>query len=82
MATQAFSFFLDEHSKPFENIFDEWIDNEVYKYSIDEIMNRFNPEVINAKDRFHEIVTVPEPKKTPTDLGTVSNLLLLLIYFG
>jgi hypothetical protein len=60
METQAFSLFLEEHNRPKVNIFDEWVDKAMYRTPIDEIMSKY----VNVnRERFPEIVTMPELKK-------------------
>eukprot|EP01119_Soliformovum_irregulare_P015900 TRINITY_DN4546_c0_g3_i1.p1 TRINITY_DN4546_c0_g3~~TRINITY_DN4546_c0_g3_i1.p1 ORF type:complete len:1390 (-),score=369.29 TRINITY_DN4546_c0_g3_i1:38-4207(-) len=62
METQAFSMFLEEHNRPKESIFNDWIDNAVYNFTIEDVISKLAPNQA-SKERFPEVVIVPEPKK-------------------
>lgn len=64
METQSFSYFLEAFNQPKPNIFDEWIDKEIYKLNIEDIVSLYNYNNL-SKERFPEICTIPEPKSIP-----------------
>eukprot|EP01117_Protostelium_nocturnum_P016280 TRINITY_DN6406_c0_g3_i1.p1 TRINITY_DN6406_c0_g3~~TRINITY_DN6406_c0_g3_i1.p1 ORF type:complete len:1440 (-),score=440.43 TRINITY_DN6406_c0_g3_i1:48-4367(-) len=75
METQAFSMFLEEHNKPFANLFDDWIQNSIFELSIDEIVAKYNASP-NTKERMPEVVVVTELMASPPMTHDKSNTLL------
>lgn len=59
--TQAFSSFLDERNWPKANIFDDWINKQIFKLSTEEILSKHSPYA-KSKEKFAEIVEAPVPK--------------------